>query len=60
MRSSTVACGLSSRAVRASQSSPRLCVGMLVAIPTAMPDEPLSRRFGTFVGRMAGSSRLPS
>jgi hypothetical protein len=41
-------------------SSPRLCGGMLVAMPTAMPCAPLSKRFGTFVGRTVGSSSLSS
>ena len=56
----TVVSGLSISMVTASHSSPRLCVGMLVAMPTAMPDEPLSKRLGTFDGRMDGSSREPS
>ena len=28
---------------------------MLVAMPTAMPEEPLTSRFGTLVGRTSGS-----
>ena len=35
--------------------SVRLCGGMLVAMPTAMPDDPLTSRFGTRVGRTSGS-----
>ncbi len=30
---------------------------MLVAMPTAMPDEPFTRRLGTIEGRTAGSLR---
>ena len=39
----------------ASMISPRLCGGMLVAMPTAMPVDPLSSRFGRAAGRTAGS-----
>ena len=38
--------GLSIRAIVASTISPRLWGGMLVAMPTAMPDAPLTSRFG--------------
>ena len=41
-------------------TSVRLCVGIFVAIPTAMPTEPFTRRFGNFVGRTDGSRRLLS
>ena len=30
----------------AAMTSPRLCGGMFVAMPTAIPDEPLTSRFG--------------
>ena len=33
----------------------RLCGGILVAIPTAIPVEPLTRRFGNFEGNTDGS-----
>ena len=33
----------------------RLCGGMLVAMPTAMPLEPLTSRFGNRAGRTTGS-----
>ena len=36
-------------------TSPRLCGGMLVAMPTAMPPAPLTSRFGNFAGRTDGS-----
>jgi hypothetical protein len=44
----------------ASLNSQRLCGGMLVAIPTAMPMEPFARTFGQRDGRLAGSSSSPS
>ncbi len=36
-------------------TSVRLCGGMLVAMPTAMPFDPLTMRFGIRVGRTVGS-----
>ena len=54
--SSTVSSGFSISATRASQTSPRLCGGMFVAIPTAMPADPLTSRFGILLGRTRGSS----
>ena len=41
-------------------TSLRLWGGMFVAIPTAIPELPLIRRFGTFPGRTVGSSIRPS
>ena len=55
MSSSIVSDGLSISATQASMTSPRLCGGMLVAMPTAMPPAPLTRRFGNFAGRTDGS-----
>jgi hypothetical protein len=55
MRSSLVSSGLASRATVASMTSLRLCGGMLVAMPTAMPAEPLASRFGNLAGRTTGS-----
>ena len=52
-RSSEVISGSSIRATVASQISPRWCGGMFVAIPTAMPLLPLTRRFGR-LGREDG------
>ena len=43
-----------------STSSPRFCGGMFVAMPTAMPDAPFMRRFGSFPGRTSGSWRVSS
>ena len=37
-----------------------LCGGMLVAMPTAMPDEPLASRFGNAAGSTTGSCSEPS
>ena len=55
-----MALGLSSRCWTASMTSPRLCGGMLVAIPTAMPPPPLTSRFGNRAGSTTGSTVLPS
>ena len=52
--------GLSIIAISASTTSPRLCGGMLVAMPTAMPAEPLTSRFGKRVGITDGSSSFSS
>ena len=57
--SSSVACGWARNHWTASSTSRRLCVGMFVAMPTAMPVEPLTSRFGKRAGRTVGSvSRL--
>ncbi len=56
IRSSAVASGLSMRWMVASMTSPRLCGGMLVAMPTAMPWLPLTNRFGKRAGNTEGSS----
>ena len=45
---------------RASLTSPMLCGGMFVAIPTAMPVEPLISRLGILAGRTTGSALVPS
>ncbi len=58
--SSTVVSGLRSINWQASITSARLCGGMLVAMPTAMPAEPLMSRFGMRAGRTVGSFSLPS
>ena len=46
---------LSITAFIASTTSERLCGGILVAMPTAMPEEPLIIRFGIFAGKTVGS-----
>jgi len=60
MRSSTSISGLRDYRMVASTISRRLCGGMLVAMPTAMPEEPLTSRLGRRVGRTVGSVSLSS
>lgn len=59
-RSSSCISGSFRYATVASMTSPRLCVGIFVAIPTAIPVEPLTRIFGTWKGRKVGSVSVPS
>ena len=54
-RSSSVLSGSSISRMVASQTSAKLCGGMLVAIPTAMPFDPLTIRFGNRDGSTTGS-----
>ena len=58
--SSTAMSGFRIWATAASSSSPRLWGGMLVDMPTAIPEEPFRSRFGTLVGSTLGSSSPPS
>ncbi len=37
-----------------------LCGGMLVAMPTAIPEEPLTKRLGKRVGKTSGIISVPS
>ena len=60
IRSATERSGLSISASVASITSPRLCGGMLVAMPTAMPPAPLTSMFGKRAGSTVGSMSLPS
>ena len=60
IRSSGVASGWSIRWIVASMTSPRLCGGMFVAMPTAMPWLPLTRRLGNRAGSTTGCSLVPS
>ena len=53
-----VASGLSISRTAARTTSPRLCGGMFVARPTAMPDAPLTSRFGNWAGSTTGSWHL--
>ena len=55
-----VASGSSSRWMQALATSRRLCGGMSVAMPTAMPEVPFRSRFGSRAGRNTGSSSVPS
>ena len=50
-RSSVAASGFSIRWIAASHTSRKLCGGMLVAMPTAMPSVPFKRRFGMAAGK---------
>ena len=54
------ASGWSSAQWTPSATSRMLCGGMLVAMPTAMPAEPLTSRFGKRAGSTVGSWVLPS
>ena len=60
IRSSGPNVGSSMSATHPSTSSPRLCGGTFVAMPTAMPAAPFSSRFGIFAGRTVGSRSLSS
>ena len=60
IKSVTLISGLSIEAMIPSMTSPKLWGGMFVAIPTAIPDEPLTRRFGNLVGKTTGSKRESS
>ena len=55
--SSSVMSGSSICAQMPSITSPRLCGGMFVAMPTAMPVPPLTSRFGNAAGKTVGSVR---
>ena len=57
---STSMAGSSMAATAASMTSPRLWGGMFVAMPTAMPEDPLTSRFGKREGRTRGSVRRSS
>ena len=50
-----VASGWSSAQCTPSATSRMLCGGMFVAMPTAMPDDPLTSRFGKRAGSTVGS-----
>ncbi len=52
--------GLSKRATVPSITSPRLCGGMLVAIPTAIPSAPLTKRLGYLAGSTTGCIKVSS
>ncbi len=58
--SSLDASGFSSAHWAPAATSRRLCGGMLVAMPTAMPALPLISRFGKRDGRTVGSWLRPS
>ena len=52
--------GLAIIAKHALITSVILCGGMLVAIPTAIPLEPLISKLGILVGKTAGICSVPS
>ena len=52
--------GLSSRSMQAATTSRTLCDGMSVAMPTAMPEAPLSSTCGSREGSSFGSFIVPS
>ncbi len=58
--SSRGASGLSSSHSAAADTSRRLCGGIWVAIPTAIPADPFTSRFGNRAGSTDGSDSLPS
>ena len=60
IRSDSSASGLSSTQIVALITSRRLWGGILVAMPTAMPEEPLTSRLGNREGSTRGSFRLSS
>ena len=55
-----VASGLSRTQMQAFMTSVRLCGGIFVAMPTAMPDEPFTSRFGNLDGSTRGSFLVSS
>ena len=54
-RSEILQSGFLIRYKDASITSPKLCGAILVAIPTAIPDAPLTKRFGNWDGKTEGS-----
>ena len=52
--------GFSSRSRQASIASRRLCGGIDVAMPTAMPSLPFTSRLGNWAGTTTGSKCCPS
>ena len=59
-RSIVDASGCAIRCSAAAHTSPALCGGIEVAMPTAMPAAPLASRFGNAEGRITGSVSTPS
>ena len=60
IRSSVVQSGSSIMHTTPSMTSPRLWGGMFVAMPTAMPAEPFTSRFGKRLGMTAGCISVSS
>ena len=60
IKPSIVISGSSINARQPSITSRRLCGGMFVAMPTAIPDEPFTSRFGTRFGNTSGICSVSS
>ncbi|MNL69302.1 hypothetical protein D3C87_1941480 [compost metagenome] len=60
IRSDSSIAGSSISAMQPSMTSVRLCGGMLVAMPTAIPPAPLTSRLGKRAGTTDGSLIVPS
>ena len=58
--SSTVTFGSSSIFIQAFTISFKLCGGISVAMPTAIPVAPFNNKLGSLAGRTEGSNRVPS
>jgi hypothetical protein len=58
--SSELASGCSRYHCTPEATSRRLCGGIFVAMPTAMPELPLTSRLGIRLGRIVGSCERPS
>ena len=58
--SAVVIFGSSIKAIVALIASDKLCVGISVEIPTAIPVVPFTSKFGNLHGRVVGSSLLSS
>ena len=60
IKSETVIFGLSIREIEAFTTSVKLCGGISVAIPTAIPEAPFNNTFGNLDERNFGSIKVPS
>ena len=60
VNSSKLRVGFFNSAIQAVVTSRKLCGGMSVAIPTAIPDEPLTKRLGTRDGITTGANSVSS
>ena len=59
-KSSTSRSGDSKIAIAALMDSVKLCGNIFVAIPTAIPDDPLINKLGILVGSTSGIDSVPS
>ena len=60
IKSETDILGLSIKLIVAFTTSVRLCGGISVAIPTAIPDAPFNKTLGNLEDRYLGSIKVPS